>query len=95
MPTRNAAALEFGGNRIEGQGTHRRGRREHLASKRQVMQAAMPDTVMARAFLRALRRWLLNKRRSYTSQKIAIPTGVVSDAELARVLRALFGGGRP
>ena len=44
---------------------------------------------MARAFLRALQRWL-DRHRPDTSQQIAIPTGTVSDTELAAVLRALF-----
>ncbi|MGA7310499.1 MAG: hypothetical protein WBX05_16250 [Pseudolabrys sp.] len=48
---------------------------------------------MAHAFLLALRRWLSARRTS--SQKIAIPTGVVSDDELVRVLRALFSGVAP
>jgi hypothetical protein len=80
-------APETGVHRFEGRDDHRRGRPDHLApqaSKRQ----AVPSTVMAHAFLKALRRWL--ERHCPGNQQITIPTGVVSDVELARVLRALF-----
>lgn len=51
----------------------------------------VPATAMAHAFLRALREWLARHYPASTSQQIAIPTGRVSDDELARVLRAIFG----
>ena len=93
MRARNALAVKSGGNRIEGRNDRSRGKRDRLAPKQPNRQAAVPDTVMAHAFLLALRRWLSARRTS--SQKIAIPTGVVSDDELVRVLRALFSGVAP
>ena len=66
------------------------GKRNHfLAEKVTSRLADLPDTIMTAAFLRALRHWL-SRRSDKSSRKIVIPTGVVSDAELARVLRAIF-----
>ena len=44
---------------------------------------------MARAFMAALRRWL-DHHRPDNHQHITLPTAVVSDVELAHVLRGLF-----
>ena len=49
-------------------------------------QVGLPDTAMAAAFLRALGRWVGAHR---SVNKIAIPTGTVDAAELARVVCAL------
>ena len=92
MRAQNAAALSSEGDRREGRGTkHRTGKRDpqFLAEKSPISQAGLPDTPMAHAFLRALRNWL-SRRSDKSSRQIAIPTGVVSDAELAQVLLAIF-----
>jgi hypothetical protein len=87
---RNAKAPESGVNRIEGRDSKQcRGRRYYLAPQANSRLPGVPDTQMACAFLRALRRWLDARRPNST--QIVLPTGVVSDAELVRVLRAIFG----
>jgi hypothetical protein len=90
MLARNAAAPETGDG-FEGRESDRsRGKRDHFLTQKvsERLVPGLPDTTMARAFLRALRRWL-DTHRHHTAS-IAIPTGTVSDAELARVLRAIF-----
>jgi hypothetical protein len=49
---------------------------------------AMPPTLMADRFLRALMRWA--RRQSHGAALISIPTGAVDPAELRQVLCALL-----
>jgi hypothetical protein len=88
-------APETGANRFEGRiDDHRRGRRNHLAPQAKDLQAAIPQTALAAAFMRALRRWLTRHSGNSTSKKITLPTEVVSDDQLVQVLRAIFFGGK-
>jgi hypothetical protein len=48
-------------------------------------QAALPNTVMANAFLQALVRWAVARR----SGGIVLPIGITTGDEIALVLRAL------
>lgn len=75
-----------GGDRIEALKGQRSSSARDLAPNPHYRQA-VPDTVMAHAFLRALMRWA--KRRPNTDAWIAIPTGTVTAGELARVVCAL------
>lgn len=49
-------------------------------------RSAYPETALSAAFLRALSRWA---ERHTDNDRIAIRTGTVTAAELARVLRAI------
>lgn len=88
MRAQNAATLSSEGDRSEGRGSDRHnGKRDdpYLAEK-----AADRLVSVTCAFLAALRRWLVRHSNS-SSRQIVLPTDVVSDTELAKVLSAIFG----
>jgi hypothetical protein len=50
------------------------------------MSKGMPNTIMAAAFMQALRRWA---QRNHAAGMIAVPSGRVEIAELVKVIVAL------